>query len=72
MRNFLTKMGTTFRKQIAHILKYMVLQQLGWRGVMFFFIFFLLYIVIFYTSCGIISALKADLVRGLFTIVETS
>ena len=67
-------MGTTFRKQIAHILKYMVVQQLGWRGVMFLFflIFFLQYFVIFYTSCGIISALKADLVRGLFTIVETS
>ena len=42
------------------------------RGNVFFFFFFLPYIVIFYTSCGIISALKADLVRGLFKIVETS
>ena len=54
-------METIVRKDIAYILKYMVVQQLGGGGVMLlFFPFFLLYVIIFYNSCDIISALKTD------------
>ena len=60
-KKFWTKMETIVRKDIAYILKYMVVQQLGGGGVMLlFFPFFLLYVIIFYNSCDIISALKTD------------
>ena len=57
-------METIAGKLIAHILKYIVVQkQLQWgRGnvVIFFIYFFLLSVVIFYTSCFITAALKTD------------
>ena len=56
-----TKMETIVRKHIARILKYMVVQQLGWdRGnvVAVVVVSPLQYIVKFYTSCVIFAVLK--------------
>ena len=59
-------METIVRKRIAHILKYMVVQQqLGWgKGIVVFYLFvyffFLLGVIIFYTSCVTTAALKTD------------
>ena len=54
-------MDTIVRKHIARILKYMVVQHLGWGGVMLMLLlFFLQYVISFYTSCIITADLKAD------------
>ena len=52
-------METIVRKHIARILKYMVVQQLGGGRVMLL-LFFLQYVVSFYTSCVITTVLKTD------------
>ena len=53
-------MEAIIRKYIARISKYIVVQQLGW-GRNNVVVFFLEYVVCFYTSCVITAVLKTCL-----------
>ena len=57
-QKFWTKMETIVRKHITRILKYMLVQQLGWeRGNV---VYLAQYDISFYTSCVFTAVLKTD------------